>query len=67
MNVDPRDTVDHAGTNPNRGMRTQPYMISILVALVLLLVVLLLFVFHHRGASTPVNSPGAPATKSAEP
>ena len=59
MNMDPRDTLDKPGTDPNQGMRTRPYMISIITALVLLLVLIILFVLHHRSAG---SSPAEPAT-----
>ena len=62
MNLDPRDTVDTAATNPNRGMRTRPYMLIVIVALVLLLLIALVFIFVRRGTSTPQSSPGAPTT-----
>lgn len=62
MNVDPRDTVNTSGTNPNRGMQTRPYMLTLFVALVLILLLLLIFVLHRRSASGPATSPAAPAT-----
>ena len=60
MNLDPRDTVEKPGTNPNRGMRTQPYMLIVIITVVVLLIIALVFVFARRSA----GSPDAPATRS---
>ena len=56
MSIDPRETVNTPSTNPNRGMRTQPYMI-IIIATVLILMVVAFFVLHHAaGGVNPQHS-----------
>ena len=62
MSYDPRDTRETPGTNPNRGMKTQPYMVAILIAIVVLLVTALAFILLHRGSSIAPHA--APATTS---
>ena len=52
MNVDPRDTVDTPATDPNRGMRTQPYMLIVAITLVVLLIVALVFVIARRSTGS---------------
>jgi hypothetical protein len=38
--LDPRDTVNHPGTDPNKGMNTRSYLLWVVGALVVLLIVL---------------------------
>ena len=57
MNLNPRDTVEKPGTNPNRGMRTQPYMLIVIITLVVLLILVLVFIFARRSAGTHDATP----------
>lgn len=43
MTFDPRKTVDHPGTDPDKGMKTRPYLQLVLAAMVILLVAAFLF------------------------
>ncbi len=54
MSVDPSDTSNAPGTNPNRGMNTRPYLVALLVAIIILLGLALFFV---RSASHAAPSP----------
>ena len=62
MSYDPRDTREKPGTNPNKGMMTQPYMVAVLITLVVLLVIAIAFVLLRRSSSTAPRT--APATTS---
>ena len=53
MSVDPSDTSNAPGTNPNRGMNTRPYLVALLVAIILLGLAL----FFVRSASHAAPSP----------
>ena len=47
--MDPRKTVDNQGTDPNKGLNTRTFLISVVVALFVLLLVLF-FVARRSGS-----------------
>lgn len=51
--IDPRNTIDNSGTDPNKGLRTRPFLIAVIVAVVVLLLVIIVFVHRSSTAITP--------------
>ncbi len=62
MTYDPRKTVDHPGTDPDKGMKTRPYLKLLLVALIALLVIALVIARVGSKSGPPVK----PATTSSD-
>ncbi len=60
MTVDPRHTVDNSGTDPDKGMKTRPYLKLVLGALLLLLLAVFLFARLGSRSGPPIK----PATTS---
>lgn len=53
MSMDPRDTVNKAGTDPNQGMNARNYLVLLVVAVVVILAVLLVGIFGLHGSNKP--------------
>ncbi len=69
MSIDPRDTVEKAGTNPNRGMNTKSYMMILAVAAVAIIVILLVAILgsHSKGRPGPTTPPTSSGQNSPTP
>ena len=66
MNYNPGKTVDHPATDPDKGMKTRPYLKMIIAALfVLLLVVFLLARSGSRSA--PITKTGTTTSGESSP
>ena len=61
MTYDPGKTVDHAGTDPDKGMKTKPYLKMVMLALIVLLGVV--FMIARLGSRSSPST--KPATTSA--
>ena len=66
MSTDPSKTVENSGTDPDKGMKTRPYLVSVLIALVVILLVVFLIAhgsadkFKGRKAIDPTSGKSSP-------
>ncbi len=51
--IDPGNTVNSSGTDPDKGMKTKPFLVAVLVALVVLLLIIVAFVHKSSTSITP--------------
>ena len=64
MTYDPREKLDHVGTDPNKGLNTRTYMIALIAAILVLLGLAVLFVGKATKA-TPGKDPSPPSSSPA--
>ncbi len=66
MTYNPGKTVNHAGTDPDKGLKTRPYLKVLLVAVLVILVVA--FIFARLGSrSAPRVGPGTTSSGESHP
>lgn len=56
MTYDPGKTVDHSGTDPDKGMQTRPYLKMVLVALFVLLAIAFFIARSGSKSAPPIKS-----------
>jgi hypothetical protein len=66
MTVDPRNTDNRPGTNPNRGLNVRTFSLTVIAALVVLLAIGFFFVRGRTSAASPEQNQ-APSSRGPQP